>query len=129
MKSRGLAGLSVLMGGERYIKAGSRKRLLLQMPPAGSPLLPDHRDPLAVHLPRRMQSVGRDEGRIVGGPARDRSDVGVAGAGLCRFVAIDRVELVDLTRDLRLVAILREGRHAPVGDRYDDHVPRVAAGE
>src|ERR1051326_9091153 len=74
-----------------------------------------------------MQAVAGDERRIVA--ARDRGDVDPLRARARGFFAIDRVELIDLACDLRAVASFRERRHAPIGNRHDDDVLRVAAGE
>src|ERR1051326_6292327 len=74
-----------------------------------------------------MQAVAGDERWIVA--ARDRGDVDPLRARSRGFFAIDRVELIDLACDLRAVASFRERRHAPIGNRHDDDVLRVAAGE
>src|SRR5688500_13741620 len=84
-------------------------------------------EPATVHLGGRVQAVCRDQGRLKPCLSRSLYDVCVMGAGSNGLVAIDEIEAVDRLRDLVAIAIRREWRDAPVGDRNDDHARRLTS--
>jgi len=76
-----------------------------------------------------VEAVAGDEAGVGGGVAGAWGDV-YEGDALARgFRVADLVEGVDLPGDLGAVAPGGEGGYAVVGDRDDDHVGGLVAGE
>src|SRR5947208_2405689 len=75
-----------------------------------------------------MEAMGGKQARILKGLSRHWCDVHIARPGLCGFLAINSIEVVDVSGNRSALVSCSKGRHTPVWNGQDDDVREMAAG-